>query len=209
MTGEPKSGDRLFQLIVADITLMLTLFGVIVVAWVTDDGPDGKKARRLLGTQMPWIIVSVCWAHQVNLLVGDYLKLGQHLDTIHRAVEIVKWFNNHGTALDLFRKEQAQTYPEHTRILALILPVLTRWTAHFHTVSRLLLLNTALRVCAMRHEEALLVCAGKRQDLIAKAREILDTINDETFWTELVRCVSGYFFLSQLRSLLKSGLCTE
>lgn len=41
--------------------------GVQVIAWCTDDGPDGKKMRRLLQAQFPCLITLLCWVHQINL----------------------------------------------------------------------------------------------------------------------------------------------
>jgi len=47
----------------------------MIIAWCTDDGPNGKKMRQLLKLLFSWIIVIVCWAHQINLVVGDFLRL--------------------------------------------------------------------------------------------------------------------------------------
>ncbi|KAH9916504.1 hypothetical protein B0H21DRAFT_827975 [Amylocystis lapponica] len=43
MTGEPKTGDRLHELVVSDISYMSETYGVKTIGWCTDDGPDGKK----------------------------------------------------------------------------------------------------------------------------------------------------------------------
>ncbi|KAH9941965.1 hypothetical protein B0H21DRAFT_670029, partial [Amylocystis lapponica] len=67
MTGEPKTGDRLLMLVTSDIQYMSTEYGVKTIGWCTDDGPDGKKMRRLLGLTMPWLITLACWSHQINL----------------------------------------------------------------------------------------------------------------------------------------------
>ena len=75
MSGRPKTGDELLMIVEGDIKLIFDKFGVIVIAWCTDDGPDGKKMRQLLGAKYRWLIMLVCWAHQMNLVVGDFLKL--------------------------------------------------------------------------------------------------------------------------------------
>ncbi|KZP28056.1 hypothetical protein FIBSPDRAFT_692517, partial [Athelia psychrophila] len=62
--GEPKTGDKLLELVVSDIQFILQKFRVSIIAWCTDDGPDGKKARRLLREKFSSMVVSVCWAHQ-------------------------------------------------------------------------------------------------------------------------------------------------
>ncbi len=72
---------------------------------------------------MPWLVVLVCWAHQINLIVGDYLSLRiDFLTCLPKAFLVIKWMNNHSHALGIFRREQLQTY---NKILALILPVIT------------------------------------------------------------------------------------
>ncbi|KZP14834.1 hypothetical protein FIBSPDRAFT_664421, partial [Athelia psychrophila] len=67
MTGQPKTGDQLLEVVKEDLNYMETHYGLRTIAWCTDDGPDGKKMRRLLWTWLPWMVVLVCWAHQINL----------------------------------------------------------------------------------------------------------------------------------------------
>jgi hypothetical protein len=43
--GQPKTGNYLLKLILEDIKYMQEVFLVKIIAWCTDDGPDGKKAR--------------------------------------------------------------------------------------------------------------------------------------------------------------------
>jgi hypothetical protein len=45
------------------------------------------------------------------------------------ALDVVKWFNNHSQALDKLQIEQIITYD--SKSWSLILPVITRWTAHY------------------------------------------------------------------------------
>jgi hypothetical protein len=138
---------------------MQEVFLVKVIAWCTDDGPDGKKARRLLRLLFAWMIVLVCWAHQINLIVGDFLRLKlPFLKSIPLALDVVKWFNNHGAALALLQTEQRYTY--HGKIFALILPVITRWTAHYLSVTRLLKVKGAVTSCCNRNKDVLLISAG-------------------------------------------------
>jgi hypothetical protein len=71
------------------------------------------------------IIVLMCWAHQINLVVSDFLWLKLlFLKSIPLALDIVKWFNNHGAALALLQSEQRFTY--QGKAFTLILPVITQ-----------------------------------------------------------------------------------
>lgn len=168
---------------------METTYGVKAIAWVTDDGPDGKRARTLLLKECPWMIALLCWGHQANLLVGDYFVLSQYMKTVSRALDIVRWFNNHRTALDLFNAEQLTTYKNHTRPLALLLPVITRWTAHFHSIRRLLSVARALKICVFKHKEDLLRVAENSRTEGAKemGARVIATIEDDACWTVLAR----------------------
>jgi len=47
-------------------------FRTQLITWCTDDGPDGKKMRQLLQVLFVWLIIILCWVHQINLVVGDF-----------------------------------------------------------------------------------------------------------------------------------------
>ncbi len=102
----PKTGEQHALLIEEDMYLMKMEYNVHPIGWVTDDGPDGKGARNLLRKRMPWLITLVCWAHQSSLLAGDFLAFLEYKETVGAALDIVRWFNNHGTALDHLNREQ-------------------------------------------------------------------------------------------------------
>ena len=101
MLGKPKTGNQLLKIIESDIQYIYDKFGVVMIAWCTDDGPDGKKMRQLLAVKYRWLITLLCWAHQMNLVVGNFLNLKADFRQITAlALDVVKWFNNHGQALD-------------------------------------------------------------------------------------------------------------
>ena len=80
---------------------------------------------------------------QINLIVGDIFKLkGFFIAIIDDALEVVKWFNSHSQALGLLQSVQLHKLG---KILALILPVLTRWTSHYLSVRRLIDLEVAFK----------------------------------------------------------------
>jgi hypothetical protein len=192
MSGLPKTGDQLLAIVESDIQFIIDKFDVIVIAWCTDDGPDGKKMRRLLGAKYRWMIMLLCWAHQMNLVVGDFLSLkADFRRIIALALDIVKWFNNHGKALDLLRTEQKLTYQGQS--WALILPVITRWTAHYLSLTRLLKMEAAIRTCCSRHKPVLLELPGRAADAKEAAAVVLRTVGDESFWAEVQKYVGiGY-----------------
>jgi len=114
----------------------------------------------------------VCWAHQINLVVSDFLGLRVYfLEAMGQALDVVKWFNNHGGALDLLQKEQRFTY--EGKCFALLLPVVTRWTAYYLSITQLLKVWGAVVHCSSWSREALLVCAGPKADAKEKVESIL------------------------------------
>ncbi|KAF9471055.1 hypothetical protein BDN70DRAFT_939231 [Pholiota conissans] len=123
VTRDPKTGDVLFKLVLWDIKTRK------------------KKMRRLLLAHSPWLITLPCWAHQINL-VGDMFNIRRETtEDINLALEIVKWFNNHGTALELLRQEQLHSFDG--KFFALILPALMRWIHHYLALTRITKLKAA------------------------------------------------------------------
>ena len=75
MAGKPKTGDTMFELMKADKEMIEKKYNTQVIAWCTDGGPDTKQGKQLLGEAFLWMIILVCRAHQINLIVGDLLRL--------------------------------------------------------------------------------------------------------------------------------------
>ena len=143
------------------------MYGHKVIAACSDDGGDARKMRRLLCELMPWLIVILCWAHQINLIIGDYLALKLPFqDCVPKALVVIKWMNNHSHALRLFCQEQFYMYQ---KILALILPVITCWTAHYLSLWQLLTVKKVLKVAWLKHSETMIASAGPKSKDKAKA----------------------------------------
>lgn len=180
VSAQPKTGETLLQLVVDDIKWSEETYGHKVIAACSDDGGDARRMRRLLRAQMPWLIIVLCWAHQINLIVGDYLTLRLPFqECVPKALMVIKWMNNHSRALGLFRQEQLSTYNKY---LVLILPVITRWTAHYLSLRRLLTVEKTLKSAWIKHSEAMITSAGAKRDDKAKAIEVEEIINSPQFW---------------------------
>lgn len=113
----------------------------------------------------------------------DYFKLkGRHAQTAQHVIDIVKWFNFHTLALGLLREQQKETLG---KTLALILPFITRWTTHFLSASRLIRVKSAMRTCVEKNRDSLMKAGGKVKAQKEAAKEILDIIQDDGFWSLL------------------------
>ena len=100
-------------------------------------------------------------------------------DCVAKALVVIKWMNNHSRALGLFLQEQVFTYH---KFLALILPVITRWTAHFFSLRRLLTVEKALKFAWLKHSETMIASAGSKNEDQEKAIAVHEIINDPRFW---------------------------
>lgn len=193
VSAHAKTGDELLKIVNSDIEHAEALFGVSVIAWCSDDGGDGRKMRRLLASERRSLIVILCWAHQLNLVVGDVLSLKISLfDCVTQAIEVVKWFNSHSRALGILNQEQASLSANTgaALILALILPVLTRWTAHFCSLSRLERVAPAIRSSWMKYSNQLLAAAGTRREAKEKAESIKAIVENPDFWKNIAMYVT-------------------
>ena len=100
-----------------------------------------------------------------------------------QALEVVKWFNNHGRPLGMLREVQRDQY--NGNVLTLILPALTRWTSHYLAATRLLDLEKAIRILVLTSRGRLVEAVGNKADAIRKANEIMDLISQPSFWENL------------------------
>jgi hypothetical protein len=185
MMKEPKTGDRMFELMKDDKKLMEEKYNITIAGWCADEGPDTKKGKRLMTENFAWMIILVCWAHQINLVVEDLLKVKDELiEVIKTAIQIITWFNGHSLPLAWLQEEQQLMYKTSWIIF---LPVITRWLAHYHVCSRLLNIEKALRSCWYRKADDIILKVGDAGKQ-ARACTVLEPIGDSEFWKKLHRC---------------------
>lgn len=98
------------------------------------------------------------------------------------ALEIIKWFNNHSWALGLLHEQQTTQY---SKVLTLVLSVITQWTAHYLSCAHLLDLEWAICTPILDQYETLMTCAGDKWEAREKAKAILDLIMRQFFWDQL------------------------
>jgi hypothetical protein len=91
---------------------------------VTDNAKVMKKAWRILMNKYPSIIYIGCISHNLNLLIGDIIKLDGVADFLKKSKNIVKFFKSHNIPLAVFKRHQ-QNNNQHQ--VSLKLPVITRW----------------------------------------------------------------------------------
>ncbi|KAJ7431571.1 ribonuclease H-like domain-containing protein [Mycena galericulata] len=176
-------------------------YGCSVIIFITDADGGSKKGRILLGKKRPYLLVPSCWAHQFQLILGDYFKVFPHAsDVAERATGLIGWINNHGKVRKIFDNVQAQLSQERVNkiiILAYLVASMTRWTTHFVAFMRLLVLRKYLQFAVMQNRGKIIsaqVGAAKsteKQRLEDEAIFYCNLIgdNDHTFWSGLTSVV--------------------
>ncbi|KAG6849449.1 hypothetical protein H0H87_002759, partial [Tephrocybe sp. NHM501043] len=119
----------------------------------------------------------------INLIVGDILKIKDHfVSSIQDAIKVVKWFNNHSHALGLLRKVQLVKL---FKVMALILPILTRWISYHLAISQLIELELAFWQLLLDSRDILALVAGGKAEVKEKAWEIINILEQYNFWLDL------------------------
>jgi hypothetical protein len=121
-------------------------------------------------------------------MLGDYYKQNPQIaEIVDSAIQIIKWFNHHSFALGLFNAEQLATNKDLNEALALILPVISRWTSHFCALTRLLAVNKPMKLAVTRSAEEMIDSVGSRAKDKEIARKVLERVGDNEFWKELTK----------------------
>lgn len=89
---------------------------------------------------------------------------------------------HHSYALGILNKEQLLL---SGTALAFIVPIITRWTAHYCAIARLLLLQKAITVTVIKHEDNLVDSVGTKKELRLKAVKVMEMAKDKAFWDNL------------------------
>jgi len=98
--GEPKTGDKMFEIMMKSKTMIEDDYGINIIGWCSDNGLNSKNGCHLMSEVFLWMIILVCWVHQINIIVGDLLGLKHEvIEVIELALNIICWFNNHSEPL--------------------------------------------------------------------------------------------------------------
>ncbi|KAJ7725007.1 ribonuclease H-like domain-containing protein [Mycena maculata] len=185
MTGRPKTGDELWGIVKSDLIYAKSMYNV--------------------EEEMPFLATFECWAHQSSLITGNFLSIKvSWMGAAKLAIEVIKWFNHHGTALDLLCTQQMMTFGES---LALILPIITRWVLQYCSLRRLKKLERAIHACVITHEQTLRVCAGRKEEQVNAAERIIEIVKDDGFWKNIGRIASNLEPLAIASNLLQAPTC--
>lgn len=222
-SSERKTAEHLLQLMLEVIESIRKEWGVEPIAFTTDASGESRKARRLLLRLMPHLIVPDCYAHQVNLIVGDYFKVCEFTSQLNtsncdqvdkgflkyskKATDLIGWLRSKTFVLALIRKTQIDN---GLSPLSIIRAVLTRWTAHYLAYCRLLAVMKTLQSLALQDSmrpssDKLLVTGDKKAK--EKALAMVRIINDPDFWCAIERMKNHLEPLAVATNLMQAAFC--
>ena len=75
VSAQLKTGEALLKLVIEDIKWSEEMYGLTIIAACSDDGGDAHKMRRVLLALMPWLIITLCWAH-CYVTAGTFARRG-------------------------------------------------------------------------------------------------------------------------------------
>ncbi|EUC55524.1 hAT family dimerization protein [Rhizoctonia solani AG-3 Rhs1AP] len=181
----PKTAENHLKIVKQAIKRCEDELGMKIVGWVSDAGGDSRGMRIRLGKERPELLLFDCWAHQIELVVGDVLKLKNDLVAAgDDAQEIAKWFMSHSQALGLLQGEQMKA---NGRSRMYATPSLTRWTSHYLTAQGLLDDRGPLRATVALHRDRLKQIGSRDPE---RTERILDAVEQPKFWESLEELTS-------------------
>ncbi|PPR07164.1 hypothetical protein CVT24_010717 [Panaeolus cyanescens] len=182
-SSERKTADNLLRDIKVVMEILFREWKVEVIAITSDASGESRKARLDYGLEHPAIITPDCWAHQNALVVGDYFRASerdenQYLQAAESANQLITWVRSKTQVIALLKDVQQSL----GRVVSVIRPVATRWTAYFMAYKRLLELKTSLCLLVDKKRDRLLVGKTSAQQ---KATEMIALIQNSLFWHKL------------------------
>lgn len=173
------------EVIESGITRILEELGgqKAVVAVVTDSAANMRKAWPELQSRYPGLLTLGCASHQVNLLVGDILKVSTLATTLNNALHVIRYFKSSPARTNELNKAASRL---EERRVALKLPAATRWQGKMEA-TRSLIQNKPYVQAVLANQTA---CLGTSV-----------TTKNMALWAEMKALVEDYWFWAQLDTL--------
>ncbi|KIK96853.1 hypothetical protein PAXRUDRAFT_10540 [Paxillus rubicundulus Ve08.2h10] len=130
VSTEQQTADHLKRIILEVKDSLEKDWKVTVIVITSDASGESCAARKQILVDFPWLIVPDCYAHQINLVVGDYFKVISvvFMKYTKKATELIMWLGSKTRILALMRdiqKAVSMANGSKTRILSVIQAVLT------------------------------------------------------------------------------------
>ncbi|KAI5898768.1 uncharacterized protein SCHCODRAFT_02173469 [Schizophyllum commune H4-8] len=214
-TSEPRSAEHLAELLEAAVKECKEKYGVDVIAICTDASGESRKARSILAKRFPGLVLPDCYAHQIQLVVGDYFDSDSDVAASStQAEELITWLRSKSLLLGLIRQFQLDAKPPPPTVLTIIRACLTRWTSHYLAFSRLLQLRKVIENVIAKDKYDAEQLGGKsciikgKKEAKEKAKKMIALINSGEFWHDVLRMTVMTEPLAIASNITQSTHCT-
>ncbi|KAJ7104747.1 ribonuclease H-like domain-containing protein, partial [Mycena epipterygia] len=191
VTALNKDGPSLCEQFAEMIDRIEVKHDCVIIYFTTDADGGSKKGRILLGLKRPWLILPSCWAHQFQLILGDYFKVNDAAALIAEdATALIGWINNHGKVRKIFDESQGIISKDRAGriiIVAYLVANITRWTTHFVAFCRIFALRQSLQLAVLQKRSAIIAAevgaatSTEAARLTEDAERFCALIEDQTF----------------------------
>ncbi|KAG6585079.1 uncharacterized protein IUM83_08425 [Phytophthora cinnamomi] len=175
--GEAHTGEFMaseISLVIGEVEAVADVGKVIAV--VSDNAANMKKAGRLVEEKHPNVVFNGCSAHAVNLLLKDMFKIELFAQVLKKAVNLVKFVRARHLLLGRLRAMRRQ-HPSRTGELSV--PVSTRWYAQEKCIKSVLRNKAPLKAAFADTELMRHYSDAPTAEKLEEARNILQ---DRQFW---------------------------
>ncbi|CAH1769632.1 9119_t:CDS:2, partial [Entrophospora sp. SA101] len=181
------SGERSrTQEVLQHITLIfedLQSKNIMINAVVTDSAAEYAAARRQLHVQHTDKVFIPCFAHQVNLCIGEIFKESYRMKLVAKdAVAIASYFNNvnHAYWIKRLRDEQMDLY---RNTYGLVSPNDTRWNSNYDCYVSLLRSKGALKTLVTKYQATRNLRTNERSFVLSD--DLCQIISNEEWWEDV------------------------
>ncbi|KAJ7692074.1 ribonuclease H-like domain-containing protein, partial [Mycena rosella] len=204
-----KDGEFMAQRFAEMIDQAEDKWGCIVVAFLTDNDAGSKKGRKILGITRAWLLLFPCCSHQGQLILAKYLRENpKAAQLMEELIESVNWINSKDKVRDIFDKTQ-DTLTK--KILAYILPNLTRWMTHLVASLRFFSLKGPVRDAILNKRDELVAAhvgaetnPHKRDEMREVALAHCATLEPNAWWDELEKIIPDLEHICYLTNIAQS-----
>ncbi|KXN92791.1 hypothetical protein AN958_04588 [Leucoagaricus sp. SymC.cos] len=209
LTLERKMANNFLKLLETTYQEVEEQWNVTISAIVTDASGETHKACYDFVWKNSSVVVLDCYAHQINLIVGNYFKHGcTSLKYTDMAEELIFWIQSKTMLLGLIQEEQIRQNKQPTTIIC---PVLTCWTAHLCAYQCLLSTKSVLIAVVAtevgKDEANRLFTAGGDSKTKLKAKRMMNIIQDPLFWSSLQQVTHHLEPLGAAANVIQVAFC--
>ncbi|EXX64454.1 hypothetical protein RirG_133580 [Rhizophagus irregularis DAOM 197198w] len=158
---------------------------ITVCAIVTDSTPAYAAARRRMRISKRSIVFLPCFAHQINLCVGEIFKESTEFKTtIDRAIRLATFFknSNHKFFISRLREQQYETYKKY---IAISVPGETHWNSLYYMCISLLKTQQVLQILAINFKPPIVETRHRQGEAPTLPHKIFETIDSSIFWNQI------------------------